>query len=61
MANQKDKYVITTINGKQHIITTEDAWESSLYDNFCFDKTVVIKETGERINPVCIISIRKIP
>lgn len=59
MKKKEIKYIVTTIDGKQHQIIVSEA-EETLYDNFSFDSVVVDANTKERINPACIITIRKI-
>ena len=59
MKKKEVVYIATTIDGKQHQIKV-DAMEEMLYDNFTFTNVVVDSNTNERINPNCIITIRKV-
>ena len=53
-------YIVTTIDGKKHKIIANET-EEMFYDNFSFQSVVIDVNTKERINPSCIITIRKMP
>lgn len=59
MKKKEISYIVLTIDGKQHSVTIDEAKEV-MYDNYNFDFVITDSHTQERINPCCIISIRKI-
>lgn len=58
MSKNEIKYIITTVDRKQHIITANKA-EEFIYDNYSFTTVLIDTNTGERINPNCVVSIRR--
>lgn len=59
MKKKEISYIVSTIDGKQHKITVDEA-DAIMYDNYNFNFVIVDNYSQERINPYCIISIRKI-
>ena len=57
MSKKEVQYIIKTIDGHSYTITVDQA-EELIYDSYNFTHPIDTSN-GERINPSCIISIRK--